>query len=121
MSWTNGQQTFNQFTNRTFNDHKNVKKYKVANLAKVEFDNVFNDQFEKGFRKYGVELETFNHVQMDENKFRDAYIDSMQEVVDLINYMTQLHIERKFLCRWIKENIDLPEGEFKNYVDQFGT
>ena len=60
-------------------------------LAGAKYDEVSEEQFEKGFKKYGVPLTTFN----GRNPFRDAW----EELVDLSQYVTQASREYESLAR----------------------
>lgn len=87
---------------------------KVHDFAKVAFDYWFQEQYEKGLKKYSTVLTTFNG--------RDAFEDAMQESVDLIMYVNQLQLERNDLCRVIKGAIALDElpDSVKEYVQKYG-
>lgn len=58
----------------------------VANVVEQVFPAMLKTQVEKGERKYGVRLTTFNG--------RNAYEDAAQELVDAFQYVTQLDMER---------------------------
>ena len=71
----------------------------VGKTAFSTFHNVFVEQTRKGFEKYGTYLMTFNG--------RNAYHDAMQELVDILMYVTQLHLElqqAKEDIRWLLNN-----------------
>lgn len=61
----------------------------VAPEALKSLTKVFAEQIEKGKSKYGTSLMTFNG--------RDAGEDAMQELVDLLQYLTQLRMEKAAL------------------------
>lgn len=88
---------------------------KVRDFAKVAFDYYFQEQYEKGLKKYHVPLTTFNG--------RDAFDDAIQESVDLVMYLNQLRLERNALCGIIANSIsidELPE-QVKEYIEKYGT
>jgi hypothetical protein len=87
---------------------------RVKDFAKVAFDYWFQEQYEKGVKKYYVPLTTFNG--------RDAFEDAMQESVDLVMYVNQLRLERNDLCKVIKNAIALDElpDSVKEYVQRYG-
>lgn len=88
---------------------------KVRDFAKATFDFYFQEQYEKGIKKYYVPLTTFNG--------RDAFDDAMQESVDLVMYLNQLRLERNALCRIIANGIaidELPENVY-SYIERFGV
>lgn len=86
-------------------------KIRVFEIAKDELNNFLSRQFEKGIKKYGTPLMTFNG--------RDAFDDGMQEVVDLVMYFNQFHIERNRLCELLYYGID-PTEEEKEYIEKYG-
>lgn len=88
---------------------------KVRDFAKAAFDFYFQEQYEKGLKKYNTVLTTFNG--------RDAFDDAMQESVDLVMYLNQLRLERNALCRIIANGIaidELPEN-VSSYIERFGV
>ena len=88
---------------------------KVRDFAKVAFDFYFQEQYEKGLKKYNTVLTTFNG--------RDAFDDAMQESVDLVMYLNQLRLERNALCEIIANGIaidELPEN-VSSYIERFGV
>ena len=88
---------------------------KVRDFAKTTFDFSFQEQYEKGLKKYNTVLTTFNG--------RDAFDDAMQESVDLVMYLNQLRLERNVLCEIIYNSIamdELPEN-VSSYIERFGV
>lgn len=62
----------------------------VALNAYADFARIFREQLEKGEKKYGTVLKTFNQ--------RDPGEDAFQELVDLSQYVEQLRMERQALA-----------------------
>ncbi len=88
---------------------------KVRDFAKVALDYFFQEQYEKGLQKYNTYLTTFNG--------RDAFVDAMQESVDLVMYLNQLRLERNALCGIIANGVamdELPEN-VSNYIKKFSV
>lgn len=88
---------------------------KVRDFAKVALDYYFQEQYEKGIKKYNTFLSTFNG--------RDAFVDAMQESVDLVMYLNQLRLERNALCGIIANGVamdELPEN-VSNYIKKFSV
>jgi len=85
---------------------------KVFDYANTSIDYFFNLQYKKGIEKYGKPLTTFNG--------RDAYSDSMQELVDLAMYVNQLRIERNRMCEIIYNGLT-PTKEERQYIEAHGS
>lgn len=59
----------------------------VSPVAREMFEDILKQQEERGLRKYGTRLETFNG--------RNAVLDAMAEVVDTFQYLTQAYMEQQ--------------------------
>lgn len=78
------------------------------------FTNTMEKQFVKGLEKYNTELTTFNG--------RDSAQDLMDEIVDALQYATQLQMERNELCRIIYRGMAIDElpGYIQKYIERYG-
>jgi hypothetical protein len=76
--------------------------FPVADTAIEKFRQTFDAQVAAGFEKYGTRLQTFNG--------RNAANDAREEVADLLQYMTQVELERDTLALVLKR--------MRTYVDE---
>ena len=81
-------------------------------VFKTAVDNCFDvleSQYKKGYEKYGRELTTFND--------RDSAKDLLEEIIDAIQYATQLEMERNELCKIIHRGMVI--DELPDYIQKY--
>lgn len=78
------------------------------------FTKTMEKQYLKGLKKYNTELTTFNG--------RDSAQDLMDEIVDALQYATQLEMERNELCKIIYRGIAMDElpDYIQKYIERHG-
>ena len=75
-------------------DQKADENLETKDKALEDFLATFQQQVIAGQQKYGITLQAFNG--------RSAYNDGLQELVDLLQYNTQLSIELKILATFVR-------------------
>lgn len=77
----------------------------VTPIARERFNDQLTAQYEKGKKKYGQTLHTWNG--------RDVWRDVREESVDMIQYLTQAELEYRDLEQKVRER----EAEIASYID----
>jgi hypothetical protein len=75
----------------------------VTKIAKATFIHMIDQREQEGIEKYGRSLETFNG--------RDAAQDLLEEVIDGIQYATQLSLEYDYLIEKLASLYEIHDGE----------
>jgi len=82
---------------------------KVFKNCVDNFTRTMEKQFLKGLQKYNTELTTING--------RDSAQDLMEEIVDAMQYATQLQMERNELCKIIYRGMVI--DELPDYIQKY--
>ena len=83
-------------------------------MCKESYSAYYTQEYLKGLKKYKTELTTFNG--------RDSAQDLMDEIVDALQYATQLEMERNELCKIIYHGMAMDElpDYIQKYIERHG-